>query len=349
MVVLVVGLLLANAFFVGAEFAVISARRSSIEPRAEAGSRSAKTVLWAMENVSDMLACAQLGITVCSVSLGVVAEPALAHALEGPMQAWGMPEGAAHVVAMIIALVIIVGLHVVVGEMVPKNAAVSTPDRAALLLGPPLVWLSKVLHPIIVALNWLANGVLRMGGIEPRDEVTSAFTADEVHSIVERSSEEGTLHDAEGLLAGAIEFSDRTAGEVMIPVDEVQSLAPGASVEGVEAMVAETGFSRLPVRGDGGFVGYLHMKDTLFARPGEREEPIQEWRVRALPQVAADDQVESVLATMRQTGAHIAVVRDDENELGLIHLEDIIEILVGEVRDAMAREETTEPAGGAER
>lgn len=341
MTMLVVGLLLANAFFVGAEFAVISARRSSIEPRAEAGSRSAKTVLWAMENVSDMLACAQLGVTVCSVSLGVVAEPALAHALEGPIHDLGLSTSAAHIVAMIIALVIIVGLHVVVGEMVPKNASVSAPDRAALILGPPLVWLSRILHPIIVALNWLANGVLRLFGIEPRDEVTSAFTADEVHSIVERSSEEGTLHDEEGLLAGAIEFSDRTADEVMVPIGDVQSLPSGASVEDVEGMVAATGFSRLPVRSGDRFVGYLHMKDTLFARPGEREEPIQEWRVRALPEVAQTDQVEAVLDTMQRSGAHIAVVRDEahESDLGVVYLEDIIEILVGEVRDAMAREE----------
>ncbi|WP_062078132.1 hemolysin family protein [Demequina globuliformis] len=349
MVMLVIGLLLANAFFVGAEFAIISARRSSIEPRAEAGSRAAKTVLWAMENVSDMLACAQLGVTVCSVSLGVVAEPALAHALEGPMHALGVPDAAVHPIAMVIALIIIVGLHVVVGEMVPKNASVSAPDRAAMVLGPPLVWLSRVLHPVIVALNWLANGVLRMVGIEPRDEVTSAFTADEVHSIVERSSEEGTLHDAEGLLAGAIEFSDRTASEAMIPIDQVRAVSPGVSVEEFEAIVAETGFSRLPVRDGDAFVGYLHMKDTLFARPGEREEPIQDWRIRALPTVAADAEVEAVMALMQRGGTHIALVERDDEALGLVHLEDIIEILVGEVRDAVARESHGDIAGDAAR
>ncbi|PKQ14369.1 MAG: hypothetical protein CVT68_12225, partial [Actinobacteria bacterium HGW-Actinobacteria-8] len=130
----VVGLLLANAFFVGAEFAIISARRSSIQPRAEQGSRAAATVLWAMENVSLMLATAQLGITLCSVSLGVVAEPAIAHGIEGLLHGL-MSETAAHAVAIAIALLIIVGLHVVVGEMIPKNAAVSSPDRAALVFG----------------------------------------------------------------------------------------------------------------------------------------------------------------------------------------------------------------------
>ena len=185
MIAAVVGLLLANAFFVGAEFAIISARRSSIEPLAEGGSRAARTVLWAMENVSLMLACARLGITVCSVSLGVVAEPALAHAIEPAIYALGLPSGAAHVVAVVIALIVIVGLHVVVGEMVPKNAAVASPDRAALVFGPPLVAIARVVRPIIAFLNWIANGILRMVGIEPRDEVTSAFTADEVHGIIE--------------------------------------------------------------------------------------------------------------------------------------------------------------------
>src|SRR5688572_15061452 len=140
----IIALLLVNAFFVGAEFAVISARRSSIELKAEAGSRAARTVLWAMENVSLMLATAQLGITVCSVSLGVVAEPAIAHALEGPLSRLGLDEAWAHGIAVTIALFIVVGLHVVIGEMVPKNAAVSSPDRAALILGPPLVFVGRV-------------------------------------------------------------------------------------------------------------------------------------------------------------------------------------------------------------
>ena len=338
MVLAVVGLLLANAFFVGAEFAIISARRSAIEPRAEAGSRAARTVLWAMEHVSLMLATAQLGVTVCSVSLGVVAEPALAHALEGPIHALGLPEQAAHAVAVAIALIVIVGLHVIVGEMVPKNAAVSSPDRAALVFGPPLVWIGRVLGPVIGALNWLANAFLRLLGVEPRDEVTSAFTADEVHSIVERSSEEGTLSDAAGLLTGAIEFSDQRAEDVMVPLDSVIGVELGVSVDEFEGVVAQSGYSRVPVRDGDRYVGYLHVKDTLFARPGEREEPIQEWRVRDLPAVAVDAEVETVLALMRRSGAHVAIVESDGEAVGIAFLEDIIEELVGEVRDSMARE-----------
>ena len=327
----VVGLLLVNAFFVGAEFAIISARRSSIEPRAHAGSRAARTVLWAMEHVSLMLACAQLGITVASISLGVVAEPAIAHALEPIMVSLGLPESAAHAIALIIALTIIVSLHVIIGEMVPKNAAVSNPDRAALLLGPPLVVIARVLRPIIAALNWVANCIVRLLGVEPRDEVASAFTADEVQSIVERSSAEGTLDDTSGLLAGAIEFSEHAAEDVMVPLSAVVSAPAGVSVEGLEALAVQTGFSRFPVLNGDAFVGYLHIKDTLFSRSTEREEPIHSWRVRDLPVVGASDEVEDVLALMRRSGAHIALVVGTEGPVGLAFLEDIIEELVGEV------------------
>lgn len=327
----VIGLLLANAFFVGAEFAIISARRSSIEPLALAGSRAAKTVLWAMENVSLMLACAQLGITVASVSLGVVAEPAIAHAIEPLFVSLGLPESGAHVVALLIALAIIVSLHVILGEMVPKNAAVASPDRAALIFGPPLVVVARVLKPIIAVLNWMANCIVKALGVQPRDEVASTFTADEVQSIVQLSHAEGTLQDPAGLLTGAIEFSEHTARDVMVPLDAVVSAPAGVTVEGLEELAVTTGFSRFPVMNGEAYIGYLHIKDSLFARPTEREEPIHAWRVRDLPVVGALDEVEDVLARMRRSGAHISLVVDADGPVGLVFLEDIIEELVGEV------------------
>lgn len=333
----VVGLLLANAFFVGAEFAIISARRSSIEPLAQAGSRSAQTVLWAMENVSLMLATAQLGITVCSVSLGIVAEPAIAHSLEGALDGM-ISETAAHGIGIAVALLIIVGLHVIVGEMIPKNAAVSSPDRAALLFGPPLVWVARGAKPLIGALNAVANSLLRLAGIEPRDEVTSAFTAAEVQSIVRRSSQEGTFTDAEGLLQGAIEFSDHTAADVMVPLAEVVCVHVGASAEELELLSVETGFSRFPVRDKSDVVvGYLHIKDALQVRAGEREEPMADWRIRDIAVVDAGEEVELVLARMRRSGAHVALVQGADSLQGVVFLEDIIEELVGEVRDMVAR------------
>ena len=334
-------LLAGNAFFVGAEFAIISARRSAVEPLAEAGSRRARVVLWAMENVSLMLACAQLGITICSTSLGVVAEPAIAHGLEAPLDAIGLPEAAAHPIAFVLALALVVYLHVVLGEMVPKNLAVAGPDRAVLWFGPPLVWVARVLRPVIVVLNTLANHILRQLGVEPKDEIASAFTAEEVQSIVERSRDEGLLDDSQGLLTGALQFSDRTAGEVMVATDDLTSVPLGASAAEVERLVARTGFSRYVVHdGEGAPVGYLHLKDVLYAGAADRDDPIPAWRVRALAEVRPDDEVEAALAAMQRTGAHLARVTGSSGEvLGVVFLEDILEELVGEVRDAMQRDQ----------
>ncbi|MDO8120027.1 hemolysin family protein [Isoptericola sp. b490] len=345
-----VGLLLlaGNAFFVGAEFAIISARRSAVEPRAEAGSRRARVVLWAMEHVSLMLACAQLGITVCSTSLGVVAEPAIAHAVTGPLTSVGLPAAAAHPVALVLALAVVVYLHVVLGEMVPKNLAVAGPDRAVLWFGPVLVGVARVVRPVITVLNWLANHLVRQIGIEPKDEVASAFTAEQVHSIVERSQAEGLLEDEHGLLTGAIEFSDRTALEVMVPVARLVSLDVGATAADLEREVARTGFSRFPVVDAAEPVGYLHLKDVLYAGPAEREQPIPAWRVRELALVRPDDEVEEALVAMQRSGSHLARVVDAAGgTLGVVFLEDILEELVGEVRDAMQRGRLGRPEGGA--
>lgn len=331
-------LLALNAFFVGAEFAIMSARRSQIEPLAAAGSRPARTVLWAMENVSLMLATAQLGITICSTGIGAIAEPAIAHAVEEPLVSMGLPAEASHVVAFAVALSIVVYLHVVVGEMVPKNLAVSGPERAALWFGPPLVVVSRGISPVIRALNWAANGILRMMGVAPKDEVASAFTAEEVAAIVERSQAEGLIVDDLGLLTGAIEFSEATASSVMIPRDRLVTLPMGTSPQEVERAVARTGFSRFPISGiSGEEIGYLHVKDVLDADGAARAAPVPRQRVRPFAVVAPEDEIEDVLAVMQRSGAHLACVVSEGRQLGVVFLEDILEELVGEVRDAMQR------------
>ncbi|GAA3815216.1 hemolysin family protein [Cellulomonas soli] len=336
---LAVVLLAANAFFVGAEFAIISARRSSIEPLAAAGDRRARTVLWAMEHVSLMLAAAQLGVTVCSTSLGVVAEPAIAHLISDPLHALGVSEDLAHPIAFVVALAVVVYLHVVLGEMVPKNLAVAGPDRAVLLFGPPLVWVARAVRPVISGLNWIANHALRAAGVEPKDEVSSAFTAQEVHSIVERSQAEGLLEDRQGLLTGAIEFSDRTAADVMVAVGDLVPAPAGVTPAELERLVARTGYSRFPVRDDGVFSGYLHLKDVLYADDESRDQPVPVWRVRSLAVVAPQDEVEDALAAMQRSGSHLARVDVDGETVGVVFLEDILEELVGEVRDAMQRDQ----------
>ena len=337
--IVAMALLLTNSFFVGAEFAIMAARRSQIEPRAAAGSLRARTTLEAMEKISAMLATAQLGVTVCSLGLGAVAEPALVHLLRGWFIAVRVPEGLVHPVAFALALALVVYLHVVLGEMVPKNLAIAGPERAALLLAPPLVAVSKALSPLIVVFNGVANALLRLLGVKPRDEVTSAFTAQEVHAIVTRSRREGLLGDEHELVVGALEFSDRDAGDVAVPLASLVCVPERATPADVERLVTRTGFSRFPVLGAGGdLAGYLHLKDVLYAEDERHHQPVPMKRIRALVTVKAMEDVEGVLAAMQRSGSHLARVVDEEGTVcGVVFLEDVLEELVGEVRDEMRR------------
>lgn len=333
-------LLALNAFFVGAEFAVTSSRRAQIEPLVEEGRRGAKTALWAIEHVSLMLSISQLGITVASTSLGAVAEPAIARLLEQPMVSLGLPAEASHLVGFIGALLIVLYLHVVFGEMVPKNISVSQPDKALLWLAPPLVAIGKVFRPVVVALDHLANWFVRRFGLEPRSEVAATFTAEEVASIVELSQQEGTIHDDIGLLSGTLEFSEESVGDTMVSLDDLVSLPMGCTPAQVEREVAQTGFSRFPIVNEEGIpVSYIHLKDVLYARPEQRDQPIDEWRFRELPSVNAEEEVEDALRAMQRSGTHLAEVLEDGRPVGVLFLEDVIEELVGEVRDVLQRDD----------
>ncbi len=325
-------LLAANAYFVGAEFAVMAARRSQIEPLVAQGSRRARRTLQAMESVSAMLACAQLGVTVCSVGLGAVAEPALAQLIEGPLHSLGILSQFEHPIAFTLALTIVVYLHVVIGEMVPKNLAIAAPDRVALALAPPLLWLAKLLGPLIWVMNGVANAVLRAFGVEPKDEVTSTFTAEEVGLIVDQSRRAGLLADDHGLVTGALEFSERTAGEVAVPVAGLTMVTSSATPADIERLVAQTGFSRFPVAAaDGELLGYLHIKDVLYADEKVYDSPVPAKRIRSLVTVSGGDEVEEVLAAMQGSGAHLARVLDAQGVIGVVFLEDVLEELVGQV------------------
>jgi CBS domain containing-hemolysin-like protein len=330
-------LLIVNAFFVGAEFAVISARRSQIEPKADAGSKAAKTTLWAMEHATLMLATSQLGITVCSLLILNVSEPAIHHLLEYPLALVGLPEEAVSVVAFIVALLIVTFLHVVLGEMVPKNLAFSVPDRAALILAPPLVFVGRVFRPIIGSLNWLANMVLRAFKVEPKDEATSAYTMDEVANIVEQSTREGVLADTSGTLSAAFEFTEKKVSDVEVPLADMVMIPSNSTPADIQATVATHGFSRYILTNDEGEpTGYLHLKDVLdLTTPEKFSSPVPAKRIRQLSSVARDSDIEDALAAMRRTGTHVARSFTAGGELtGVLFLEDIIEELVGEVEDA---------------
>ena len=345
-IVWLVILLVFNAFFVGAEFAVISARRSQIEPLAEKGSRSARTALYAMEHATLMLATSQLGITICSLLILNVSEPAIHHLLGVPLGLTGWDETVVDVVAFVVALVIVSYLHVVFGEMVPKNLAFSVPDRAVLMLATPLVWFSRLFYPLIVVLNWIANHVVRLFGVQPKDEAASTFTLDEVATIVNQSRMEGVLDDASGTVAAAVEFTDKQAGDIAVPLSALVTLPESTTPDEIERAVAKHGFSRYVIVGaDGVPRGYVHLKDIL--RDGDDADsrgadaaavPIPRKRIHQLVPVSETTDLEDALALMRRSSCHLARVRDAAGETtGVLFLEDIIEELVGEVHDATRR------------
>ncbi|SCX43454.1 Hemolysin, contains CBS domains [Klenkia marina] len=335
-VLVAVVLLGLNAFFVGAEFALISARRSSVEPLAEAGSRRARTTLAAMEQVSLMMAAAQLGITVCSLGLGAIGEPAVAHLLEPVFELLRVPEAAVYPISFAIALSVVVALHVVIGEMVPKNLALAGPDRAALALAPPLKLVATVLKPFLLLMNAIANAVLRLVGVEPKDEVTSSFTRDEVVGLIDESRAGGMLDAADhDLLTGALTLDERDTRTVLIPRAELTVLGPADDSLAVEQLAARTGFSRFPVVTGGELSGYVHVKDVLVAE-GEPDVRVADI-VRPLPRVDAAADLRSTLQTMQADRAQLAAVVDAGRVVGVVALEDILEELVGEIRDGVHR------------
>jgi CBS domain containing-hemolysin-like protein len=332
-------LLAGNAFFVGAEFSLVSARRSSIETLANQGSKPARLALKAMENLSLTLAGAQLGITLCSLGLGALGEPLVAHMLEGPFHDLHLPEQLIHPISFAIALTIMTYLHVVLGEMVPKNLALTDPDRSALFLARPMLFAIKVLHPAVLALSAIASSILRLFGVKPQDEVVSTFTRDEVAGFVEESHREGLLTtDEEQLLAGALRFDEASVKRLALPLSQLVTVPSAVTPAEIEQLSAATGFSRFPVRTRRGRLsGYIHLKDVLHADVTSAHVPLTAKEIRPLIDVKATQSLRQALTLMRRQGAHLArVIGPRGSLLGIVTMEDVLEQLVGEISEYQA-------------
>ncbi|MEU7632504.1 hemolysin family protein [Nocardia sp. NPDC049220] len=335
-----------NAFFVAAEFALISARRDRLEALAAQGKRNANTVIRAGENLSMMLAAAQLGITICSILLGRVGEPAVAHLLAGPFELVGLPEQLLHPLAFALALTIVVILHILFGEMIPKNIALAGPERSALLLVPAhLMWL-RLARPLIALYNLAANLSLRLLRIEPKDELEATVSSVELAEMIGESRSEGLLDEEEHRrLTQALDTSNRVVADVMVPLDATWSVplrGSGTTLGDIESAVAETGFSRYPVRAsDGSLVGYLHLKDVLDKVADESAgpaTPIPRTDIRPLPTVGMGTTLYEALARLRRTNSHLGRVVDERgNTTGVVAMEDLVEEFVGTVRDGTHR------------
>ncbi|MGK2881222.1 MAG: hemolysin family protein [Mycobacterium sp.] len=343
-VLLTVALLAANAFFVCSEFALISVRRDRLEALAEQGKQSAVTVMRAGENLSLMLAGAQLGITVCSILLGRVGEPAVAHLLEMPFGLVGIPDAVLHTVSFIVALAVVVTLHVLLGEMVPKNIAIAGPESTAMLMIPPYLVYIRAAKPFIAFYNWCANVTLRAFRVEPKDELDVTVSTVELSEMIAESLSEGLLDREEHTrLTRALQIRTRAVSDVALPLDNIRAVpvaAPGAgpTVGALEDALAETGYSRFPiVDGGGAYIGYLHIKDVL-SMVGYRDAVLERSVIRPLPRVRDTLPLPEALSRLRRSNSHLALVTNaDDVVVAMVALEDLVEDLVGTVRDGTHR------------
>ena len=324
-------LLLGNGFFVGAEFALIASRRTVIEPLA-ATSRRARTALRAINEIPLMIAGAQLGITICTLGLGAIAEPAIAHLLEGPFHWIGMPEAAIHPVALVLALTMVTYLHTVIGEMVPKNLTLAGPERSVLWLGPPMYMFCLVTKPLLVAMKWLSRMILRIWRIEATDSVKTVFTAEELAGLVSQARTEGLLDASEhARITGALALNNSTALDVMRSWSSVTTVTADVSPASLEVLATRTGWSRFPVveRATRRVLGFVHVKDILGIVGTQRREPIPPELIRPLPVVAGDRTLAELLLAMRKERRHMMLVSEARTPLGVVTLDDVLMAVVG--------------------
>ncbi|MFF0813578.1 hemolysin family protein [Rhodococcus sp. NPDC003318] len=345
-VVLTALLLASNAFFVAAEFALISARRDRLEALEGQGKKRARTVIGAGEHLSLMLAGAQLGITICSILLGRVGEPAIAHLIEKPLDMVGVPDQLLHPIAFTVALALVVVLHILLGEMVPKNIAIAGPERCAMLLVPAHLGFIKVARPLIAFYNWSANSTLRLLRVQPRDELDTTVSELELTEMIGESRSEGLIDEEEHRrLTQALHTTGRTVSDVVIPLDKVRTVPlddAGTTLGAIEQAVTETGYSRYPAAlADGSLAGYLHLKDVLDEILDESAGPdtvVPRSDVRSLPRLQVQTPLDEALSALRRASSHLGEVVDgDGRTLGIVALEDLVEEFVGTVRDGTHR------------
>jgi len=338
-----VALIALNGFFVAAEFSLLASSRTRIAPLAEEGRLTAIAALRATGRLGVMLAGFQLGVTVSSLALGSVAEPALDQLFEGLFSTVGLPAGAATTASVVVSLAVVVFAHLLFGEMIPKSLALADPERTLFATILPAQVFVAVFGPVISVLNLLARGGARLFGATPADELRSAHTAAEIQLMLKESREEGLLEAEEtDLLASALRFAERRVAEVMVPVERIVAVSLDASVGELERVVVESGHSRVLVRspGSGRLVGFVHVKDLLGLESIDATTPIPRSVVRLTFSVGPDEELDTILVRMRATQRHLALVVDpDRNPIGLVTLEDVVESIVGDITDESDRVE----------
>jgi CBS domain containing-hemolysin-like protein len=328
-------LLALNGFFVAAEFALVASKRHRLEAAAAAGSRSARAAIAGVSELSLMLAGAQLGITLCTLGLGSLSEPAVANLLHPLFELAHVPERLGHVIALIIAVAVIGLLHVLLGEMAPKSWAISNPERSALTLALPFRAFTYVFRPLLIVLNWLANLCVRLVKVTPQNELANAHGPDELRLLIASSREHGTLAEAEhDLLTAMLALQNTTVAQVMTPIAQLATVPAAASARDVELTSRREGRSRLAVVSSGTAIcGIVHVRDAARATTGGGTTLRAADLMTAPLELAAGTPVATAIRTMRDQRSQLAVVRDEDQPIGVVALEDLLEEVIGEFDD----------------
>ena len=334
-----VGLLLTvgTGLFVASEFALVNLDRADLEARRERGESRLSLTINALKITSTHLSSAQLGITLTTLLTGYTMEPAISSLLTPVLTAWGVPESFVTPIAVFVGVSIATILSMILGELVPKNFALALPRQTSKLVMPFQVGFTKVFKPAISLLNGSANGVLRAVGIEPKEELSGARTAEELSSLVRRSASAGLLEeDTASLLDRSLTFARLSAADVMTPRPSIHALAAGDSAEDAIQLARRTGHSRFPVYGDSmdDIVGVVHLKAAIGV-PRERRADVPVAALATEPlRIPEAVHLDVLVAELRARGYQMAIVVDEYGgTAGVATLEDLVEEIVGEVLD----------------
>lgn len=326
-----------NAFFVAGEFALVTVERNRVTRLAEGGDRRARRILGGLKTLSFQLSGAQLGITVSSLVLGLVAEQTLGVLFEPLLERLGISSDAIGAITITLALALGTSLQLVFGELVPKNLAITYPYPTARRVGVPMLLVNAALSPAIRVLNSSANWTVRLMGIEPREELAGVRSIEELEMIIRASGEGGHLSDEEfGLLTRSLTFAANLTADVMVPRVQVLGLRSTATVADLQALAIESGHSRFPVFGQDldDILGVAHVKDSLRVPAEERATEVITDHMRPALVIPESQPIDTVLFELRTRGSGLAVVTDEYGgTAGIVTSEDLLEELVGEIRD----------------
>ncbi len=338
-VMLGIGLLLTvgTGIFVASEFALVTLDRNELEARRDRGEKRLGPTIKALKITSTHLSSAQLGITLTTLLTGFTFEPAISSLLRGPLLSAGVPLALVPVVGAIAGISLATLFSMVIGELVPKNFALAVPRATAKVVVPFQALFTMVFKPVILLFNNTANALIRMVGIEPKEELSGARSAEELSFLVRRSALAGVLdHDHAAMLHRTLRFSDHSAADVMTPRVRMVTVKSADTAESIVRLATSTGYSRFPVieKDSDDIVGVIHVKQAFALDLNERNQVTAAYlKVDAL-RVPESMGVDTLLAALRQQGFQIAVVADEHGgTAGIVTLEDLVEELVGELED----------------